>query len=72
MIFLLFFNSLFDLLLKNVIDRVYNYSEKPEDTKEDKKTEATGKDPWWKPKDTDENLSRGTETCIFMVHFTLS
>ncbi|XP_015754777.1 PREDICTED: protein disulfide-isomerase A5-like [Acropora digitifera] len=35
------------------------FQEKPEDTKEDKKTKATGKDPWWKPKDTDENLSRG-------------
>lgn len=35
------------------------FQEKPEDKKEDKKTEATGKDPWWRPKDTDENLSRG-------------
>ena len=35
--------------------------EKPQEKKEDEeKKETEDKDPWWKPKDTEENLSRGT------------
>ena len=35
------------------------FLEQLEDKKEDQKTDTIEKSSWWKPKDTDENLSRG-------------
>lgn len=39
--------------------------EKPEEKEDEEKKEEKDKDPWWKPKDTEENLSRGTVFFFF-------
>lgn len=41
--------------------------EKPEEKEDEEKKEEKDKDPWWKPKDTEENLSRGT-VFFFLTH----
>lgn len=45
------------------------FSEEPKEKKEEKKPEMKEKDPWWTPKDTEENLSRGLGDHIKWVSY---